>query len=67
MNVKNADSKSIGRRMLRENIWRAFLKMWGQGFAPKGAKLNDKLPMNPEGDKGDEAQELSMGSIRIHT
>jgi putative transposase len=49
------------------NIWRAFLKMWGQGFAPKGAKLDDALPMNPEGDKGDEAQGLSIGSIQIHT
>ena len=48
-------------------MWQAFLKMWGQGFAPKGAKLNDKLPINPEGDKGDEAQELSMDSIQIHT
>jgi len=41
--------------------------MWGQGFAPKGAKLNETLPINPEGDKGDEAQELSMDSIQIHT
>jgi len=50
-----------------KNIWNTFLKMWGQGFAPKEAKPHDTLPMNPEGDEGDEAQELSIGSIRIHT
>ncbi|MGB9727414.1 MAG: RNA-guided endonuclease InsQ/TnpB family protein [Nitrososphaeria archaeon] len=49
------------------NIWNQFLRMWGQGFAPKGAKPNEKLPMNPEGDEGDEAQGLSVGSIRINT
>ncbi|GBC75710.1 hypothetical protein HRbin06_01030 [archaeon HR06] len=37
--------------------------MWGQGFAPKGAKPHEMLPMNPEGDEGDEAQGLSVGSI----
>ena len=49
------------------NIWNNFLKMWGQGFAPKGAKLDDTLPMNPEGDKGGEAQGLGIGSIQINT
>lgn len=49
------------------NIWNSFLKMWGHEFAPKGAKLHDVLPMNPEGDEGDEAQGLSKGSIRIYT
>lgn len=48
------------------NIWNEYLKMWGQGFAPKGAKPHDMLSMNPEKDEGDEAQERSMGSIRIH-
>jgi len=49
------------------NIWNNFLKMWGHGFVLKGAKLHDVLPMNPEGDEGDEAQGLSKGSIRIYT
>lgn len=49
------------------NIWNKFLKMWGQGFAPKGAKPHEMLPMNPEGDEGGEAQGLSMGSIWIYT
>ncbi|MBS7634689.1 hypothetical protein KEJ34_04235 [Candidatus Bathyarchaeota archaeon] len=49
------------------NIWKTFLRMWGAGFTPKGAKLNDVLPMNPEGDESDEAQGLSIGSIHIHT
>jgi len=31
------------------NIWNSFLRMWGHGFAPKGAKPDDTLPMNPEG------------------
>jgi hypothetical protein len=43
--------------------WDRFLKMWGQGFAPKGAKLHEMLPMNSEGDEGDETQGLSMYSI----
>ncbi|MEM3545734.1 MAG: transposase [Candidatus Bathyarchaeia archaeon] len=47
------------------NIWNTFLSMWGYGFTLKGAKLDEKLPMNPEGAKGSEAQELS--SIRINT
>jgi len=41
--------------------------MWGQGFAPKGAKLYDMLPMNPEGDESNETQGLSMDSYKIHT
>jgi len=48
------------------NIWHNFLRMWGQGFAPKGAKLDETLPMNPEGDKGDEAQGLGIGPIQIN-
>jgi len=50
-----------------KNIWHTFLRMWGQGFAPKGVKPDDVSPMNPEGDEGDEALGLSMGAIRIHT
>lgn len=49
------------------NIWSKFLKMWGQGFAPKGAKPHEMLSMNPEGAEGDEAQGLGIGSIRIYT
>ena len=49
------------------NIWNNFLNMWGQGFAPKGAKLYDMLPMNPEGDESNETQGLSMDSYKIHT
>jgi putative transposase len=49
------------------NIWNRFLNMWGQGFALKGAKLYEMLPMNPEGDESNETQGLSMYSIRIHT
>jgi len=49
------------------NIWKTFLRMWGHGFTPKGAKPNDMLPMNPEGDKGGETQGLGNGSIRINT
>jgi hypothetical protein len=41
--------------------------MWGQGFAPKEAKLYEMLPMNQERDESDEAQGLSMYSYRIHT
>jgi transposase, IS605 OrfB family, central region len=66
------ECKRCGLRIDRQknasrNIWNKFLRMWGSGFTPKGAKPNDTLPMNPEGDESDEAQELSMGSIRIHT
>jgi len=43
------------QKNVSRNIWNKFLRMWGHGFAPKGAKLNDTLPMNPEGDKGGEA------------
>jgi hypothetical protein len=39
----------------------------GKRFAPKGVKLYEMLPMNPEGDESDEAQGLSMYSYRIHT
>jgi len=56
----------IGRQKnASRNMWSIFLNMWGQGFTPKG--VHDMLPMNPEGDEGNEAQELSIGSIRIHT
>jgi len=63
---------SCGLKMGRQknasrNIWKRLLKMWGEGFTPKGAKPNEMPPMNPEGDEGCEAQELSKGSIRIYT
>jgi putative transposase len=63
---------ACGLRMDRQknasrNIWNRFLNMWGQGFAPKGAKLYEMLPMNPEGDESNETQGLSVYSIRIHT
>jgi putative transposase len=45
------------------NIWNNFLNMWGKGFAPKGVKLYEMLPMNPEGDESNETQELGVGSI----
>jgi putative transposase len=59
---------ACGLRMDRQknasrNIWNKFLNMWGQGFAPKGVKLYEMLPMNPEGDESNEAQELGVGSI----
>jgi len=62
---------ACGLRMDRQknasrNIWNRFLNMWGQEFAPKGAKLYEMLPMNSEGDESDETQGLSMGSIQIH-
>lgn len=49
------------------NIYNNFLKMWGAGFPPKGANPYEMLPMNPEGDEGDEAQELSVEPIHIYT
>lgn len=59
------ECKRCGLKMDRQknasrNIWNRFLRMWGQGFAPKGVKLYDMLPMNPEGDESDETQGLSM-------
>jgi len=70
--AKTFECERCGLKMDRQknasrNIWAEFLKMWGQGFAPKGAKLYEMLPMNSEGDEDDEAQGLSMYSIQIHT
>ncbi|MEM2514607.1 MAG: zinc ribbon domain-containing protein, partial [Candidatus Bathyarchaeia archaeon] len=45
------------------NIWKTFLRM--RGFT--GSPRKELTPMNPEEDKRDEAQELSMDSICIHT
>lgn len=64
---QNCGLKIDRQKNASRNIWHAFLRMWGSGFTPKGAKLDDMLPMNPEGDKSGDAQGLSMGSIRIHT
>lgn len=55
------------QRNASRNVWNNFLRMWGHGFALKGAKSGEKLPMNPEGDEGNEAQEQGMDSICIHT
>jgi len=60
LNVKDADLKSKAENTSR-NIWKEFLRMW---VCPERSQANDMLPVNPEGD---EAQELSTGSIRIHT
>jgi putative transposase len=62
---------ACGLRMDRQknasrNIWNKFLNMWGKGFAPKGVKLYEMLPMNSEGDESNETQGLSMYSIQIH-
>jgi hypothetical protein len=57
----------IDKEMHRETYGIASLGCGGHGFAPKGAKSNDMLPMNPEVDKCDKAQELSTGFTQIHT
>ncbi|MEM0245981.1 MAG: transposase, partial [Thermoplasmata archaeon] len=50
-----------------KNIWNKFLSMWGVVGSPRKELSSMKPPMNPEEDKNDEAQELSMDSIHIHT
>ncbi|MEM3254461.1 MAG: zinc ribbon domain-containing protein [Fervidicoccaceae archaeon] len=49
------------------NIWKKFLRMWGFMGSPRKELTPMSPPMNPEEDKRDEAQGLSMDSIRIHT
>lgn len=49
------------------NIWNEFLRMWGFMGSPRKELSSMSPPMNPEEEKSGEAQELSMGSIRIHT
>ncbi|MEM4150170.1 MAG: hypothetical protein QXO39_02855 [Conexivisphaerales archaeon] len=41
--------------------------MWGVMGSPRKEPSSRSSPMNPEDDKSDEAHELSMGSIHIHT
>ena len=41
--------------------------MWGVVGSPRKELSSMKPPMNPEKDKNDEAQELNMDSIHIHT
>lgn len=41
--------------------------MWGFMGSPRKELTPMSPPMNPEEDKRDEAQGLSMDSIRIHT
>ncbi|MEM3832417.1 MAG: zinc ribbon domain-containing protein [Thermoprotei archaeon] len=48
------------------NIWKTFLRMWGFMGSPRREQSSMSPPMNPEEDKRDEAQELSMESIHIH-
>ncbi|MEM3832515.1 MAG: transposase [Thermoprotei archaeon] len=48
------------------NIWKTFLRMWGFMGSPRKEQSSMSPPMNPEEDKRDEAQELSMESIHIH-
>ena len=50
-----------------KNIWNKFLSMWGVVGSPRKELSSMKPPMNPEEDKNDEAQELGMDSIHIHT
>ncbi|MEM0097793.1 MAG: hypothetical protein QW338_04940, partial [Conexivisphaerales archaeon] len=50
-----------------KNIWNKFLSMWGVVGSPRKEPSSMSSPMNPEEDKSDEAQELSMDSIHIHT
>ncbi|MEM3185110.1 MAG: zinc ribbon domain-containing protein [Conexivisphaerales archaeon] len=49
------------------NIWKTFLSMWGVMGSPRKEPSSMSSPMNPEKDKSDEAQELSMDSIHIYT
>ncbi|MEM3832144.1 MAG: zinc ribbon domain-containing protein [Thermoprotei archaeon] len=49
------------------NIWKTFLRMLGFMGSPRKEQSSMSPPMNPEEDKRDEAQELSMESIHIHT
>ncbi|MEM3248666.1 MAG: hypothetical protein QXL00_02675 [Conexivisphaerales archaeon] len=41
--------------------------MWGVMGSPRKEPSSMSFPMNPEEDKSDEAQELSMDFIHIHT
>ncbi|MEM3833032.1 MAG: transposase [Thermoprotei archaeon] len=49
------------------NIWKTFLRMWGFMGSPRKELTSMSPPMNPKEDERDEAQGLSMNSIRIHT
>ncbi|MEM3248881.1 MAG: hypothetical protein QXW72_04655 [Conexivisphaerales archaeon] len=41
--------------------------MWGVMGSPQKEPSSMSSPMNPEEDKSDEAQELSMDFMHIHT
>ncbi len=46
---ENAVLNSFKIDIISSTRWE--LKMWRDGFPPKGAKLDETLPMNPERDE----------------
>ena len=66
--IKTQEELVIDRQKnVAKNIWNKFLSMWGVVGSPRKELSSMKPPMNPEEDENDEAQELSMDSIHIHT
>ncbi|MEM4779336.1 MAG: hypothetical protein QW307_01830 [Thermoplasmata archaeon] len=65
--IKTQEGLIDRQKNAAKNIWNKFLSMWGVVGSPRKELSSMKPPMNPEEDKNDEAQELSMDSIHIHT